>query len=417
MRVTAYLLSVFIAFAAAFAGAGGAQDRSPELQAPQAPPAPQGERAPADPGAPSEQQKAPVDPKIKSLAHDLIEQALNDSHATEIFSELRRTLKDVYIPIMREMVQGGFPGAPETNAATAASLARMLTFMDYLRKAGDELDAALSKDRDAIVSDVAEEVARSADESTIGDLKRMMDLPAVRKAMDGAYAVSKLVTGFTYEDSRKLSEFSAWANSLSVDISKSMPGTEGPAPSTRKVLKAQSLVDEILRVSHFDEMAADVQRFAREVYAETAPLPDDDREELVGKIEQFEFLYNMQKAIVIGVAPSALAAALTDEQLDTLRAYVRSPAFTKAFNLTHNAVKSATAFTKEDVLELRKALDDLDKKAALREKSANERDKVRDEWSALIQRWMEALKNRISPETRKGLQQSLEDLQLRDPPI
>jgi hypothetical protein len=164
-------------------------------------------------------------------------------------------------------------------------------------------------------------------------------------------------------------------------------------------------------------MVAAVQRFAREVYAETAPLPGDSRESLIEKIEQFEFLYNMQKAIVLGLAPSVLAASLSDEQLETLRAYIRSPAFGKAFDLTRNAVNSATAYTREDVIEARKAFDDLDKKTKLREKSASEEDQTRKDWAALIEKWRDILKGRIAPETLKGFEQSVEDLQSRDPPI
>jgi hypothetical protein len=413
MRIKA---SISVLLAASAAGVAGvlAQDTPPREQTAEARPVQ--ERPPAEAPLP----KAPVDPKVSRLAQGLIEQALAASHASEIFTELRRTLAEVYIPIMREMAQGGFPGSPESNMATATALAKMLTFMDYLRKLGDELDVALSQNRDAMVSDFGEQIARSADESAIGDLRRILDLSAVRKSMDATYALSKLVTGFTYEDSRKLSEFSAWANGLSVDISKALPGAEGgpkSAPSAKKVLKAQGLVDELLRLSHLDEMVAAVQRFARDVYAETAPLPGDTRESLIEKIEQFEFLYNMQKAIVLGLAPSVLAASLSDEQLETLRAYIRSPAFGKAFDLTRNAVNSATAYTKEDILEARKAFEDLDKKTKLREKSASEQDRTRKEWTALIEKWRDALRSRIAPETLKGFEQSVEDLQLRDPPI
>jgi hypothetical protein len=409
MRIKALISCLLMASAAGLAGVL-AQDKPLQEQTAEVRPAQDQPPLP----------KASVDPQVKRLAQGLIEQALGASHAAEIFAELRRTLAQVYIPIMREMAQGGFPGSPESNMTTATQLAKMLTFMDYLRKLGDELDVALSQHREAMVADFAEQIARSGDESAIGDLRRMLDLSAVRKSMDATYALSKLITGFTYEDSRKLSEFSAWANGLAVDISKALPGADGnpkSAPSAKKVLKAQGAVDELLRLSHLDEMVAAVQRFARDVYAETAPLPGDSRESLIEKIDQFEFLYNMQKAIVLGLAPSVLAASLSDEQLDTLRDYIRTPAFVKAFDLTRNAVNSATAYTKEDVAEARKAFDDLDKKTKLREKSSNEQDQIRKEWTALIEKWRETLRSRIAPETLKGFEQSVEDLQLRDPPI
>ncbi len=407
MRINALISGLLIALAA-LAGGGLAQDKTPMEQAP----------AEAEAKAPPPR---PADPQLKRMARSLIENALTASHAPEIFADLRRTLAEVYIPIMRETVQGGFPGAPEANAATAAQLAKMLTFMDYLRKAGGDLDAALSDNREAIVSDFSEQIARSADESTIGDLKRIMELPAMRKSMEGVYAISKLVTGFTYEDSRKFSEFSAWINSLPIDVTKAIPGTEEggakPVPSGRKVLKAQAIVDELVRASHLDELVADVEHFALEVYAETAPMPEDSREELVEKIEQFQFLYNMQKAVVLGVAPSVLAASLTDEQLETFRAYLRSPAFVKAFELTRNAVKAATAYSKEDILEVRKAFEDLDKKAKLRDKVAGENDQTAKEWEALVNKWRDILRDRVAPETRKGLEQSAEELKLGTPPI
>jgi hypothetical protein len=409
MRIRASILGFSLALAL-LAGSGLAQDKPP------AEPAPAPAEAEAKAPAPR-----PADPKLARMARGIIEKALEASHAPEIFADLRRTLAEVYIPVMREMAQGGFPGAPEANAVSAAQLAKMLTFMDYLRKAGDDLDAALSEHREAIISDVSEQIARSANESAIGDLKRIMELPAVSKSMEAVYAFSKLVTGFTYDDSRKFSEFSAWVNSLSIDITKALPGTEDsggkPVPSSRKVLKAQALVDELMRASHLDEIVADVERFALDVYAETAPLPGDNRENLIEKIEQFQFLYNMQKAVVLGVAPSVLAAAMSDEQLETLRAYLRSPAFVKAFELTRNAVKAATAYTKEDILEARKAFEDLDDKAKLRDKAADGQDQTAKEWDALVKKWRDILRDRISPDTRKGLEQSAADLKLDTPPI
>jgi hypothetical protein len=106
---------------------------------------------------------------------------------------------------------------------------------------------------------------------------------------------------------------------------------------------------------------------------------------------------------------------LTDEQLDTLTGYLHAPAFTKAFDLLRDVVKSATAYTKEDILEAQKAIKDLNEKSKLR--SPEEREKAKAEWSALVDKWTEKLKAKISPETQQGLQQSLDELQLRDAPM
>ena len=392
MRFKFVILSLLVAVAAGMAGVGLAQDKPPQAQA--------------------------VDPQAKWVAQNLIEEALQLSRAAEIFDDLRRTLRDVYIPVMRGLVQGDYPGAPEADVASASALAKMLTLMDYVSKAGDQLDVALSENRGAMISDFAEQMTRAANASELADARRVFDLPAMHKTLEASYAMSKLVTGFSYEDSRTFSEFSAWARTLNLDISQVMPGNNNsskPVPSGRKVLKAQAAVNDLIRISHLDEMVADAECFARDVYAETIPASPEEREKLRSEIGQYQFMYNIQKAVVIGIAPSVVAASLTDGQLETLTGYLHSPAFVKAFDLLRDAVKSATAYTKEDILEAQKALKDLDEKSKVR--SPEEREKAKAEWSALIDRWTEKLKEKISPETRQGLEQSLDDLQLRDAPM
>ena len=394
MRFKIVIFSLLVAAAAGMAGSGLAQDKPP-------------------------QEQAAVDPQAKRVAQSLIEEAIQLSHAGEIFDNLRRTLRDVYIPVMRGLVQGDYPGAPEADVATASALAKMLTFMDYLRKGGDELDVALSEYRGAMISDFAGQMAKAANASELADARRLFDLPAVHKTLDASYAMSKLVTGFSYEDSRTFSEFSAWARNLNLDITQVMPGNnnEGskPVPSGRKVLKAQAAVNDLMRISHLDEMVADAEYFARDVYAETIPATPEEREKLHHDIDQYQFMYNIQKAVVIGIAPSVVAASLSDEQLETLTGYLHTPAFAKAFDLLRDAIKAATAYTKEDILEAQKAFKDLDEKSKLR--SPEEREKAKAEWSALIDNWTDKLKEKISPETRQGLEQSMDDLQLRDAPM
>ena len=201
MRLKIVISSLLVALAVGVAGVGLAQDKPP-------------------------QEQAAVDPQAKRAAQNLIEEALGLSHAAEIFDDLRRTLRDVYIPVMRGLVQGDYPGAPEADVASASALAKMLTFMDYLRKAGDELDVALSEYRGAMLSDFSEQMAKAANASELADARRLFDLPATRKTLDASYAMSKLVTGFSYEDSRTFSEFSTWARSLNLDIAQVMPGNQ-----------------------------------------------------------------------------------------------------------------------------------------------------------------------------------------------
>ena len=302
--------------------------------------------------------------------------------------------------------------------------------MDYARRGGDELDVALSENREAMISDVAEQMAKSAKSTDIDDVRATLKLPAVTKGLDALYAISKLLTGFTYEDSRTFSSFSAWASRQNLDAAKSLPGLQqltpgtplgGDAvPSKHKITKAQALVSDLLQVSHIDEMVEDAHRFARDVYAETAPMSENERESLREQVDQFEFLYNMQKAVVLAMAPSVIAASLSDEQLSVMQGFVRSPAFAKLFNLLRGAVKAGTAFTKADILEAKKSFEDLESKAKGQEHNSAEERKIEAEWDALAEKWTEILKKRISPEVRDGLDKgfkALEDLKDEGAPI
>ena len=208
---------------------------------------------------------------------------------------------------------GNTPGVPAPDPKSAAAAAKLLTFMDYARKAGDELDVALAENREAMISDLAGQMAKSAKAADIDGVRATLKLPAVTKGLDALYAVTRLLTGFSYEDSRTFSAFSAWASRQDLDLPKSFPGDAQAAkreavPSKQKIAKAQALVNDFLSISHLDEMVEDLHRFVRDVYAETAPIPEEDRQALREQADQFEFLYNMQKAVVMAAAPSVVAA-------------------------------------------------------------------------------------------------------------
>lgn len=398
MRLLSMLCGLLIAVAGVVAPATLAQDKPPQVEAP----------------------SIPANPETKAAARALIEDALKASHAPEIYADMRRTLAEVYIPVLRDVVQGDFPGVPSPDAKTATALAKALTFLDYVRRAGDELESGLTENRDAMLSDIAEQIAKTAKPPELAEVQGVVQLPAVKKSLDALYAMTKLLTGFSYQDSRTFSNFSAWAQGLDLDFSQAIPGAPGASkavPSKAKVVKAQALVDDFMRFSHWDEMVADVKRFAREAYAETAPMSDEDRKELRGQIDQFEFTYTMQKGMMLAIVPSLVASGLTDEQLATLHGFVRSPAYAKAFDLFRNVVKSSTAFTKEDIIGAQKSFEDLDRDSKLEERNSEEQDRAKKEWNALTDKWTEILKNKISPETRSGLQQSLQDLQDAEPPI
>src|SRR5579864_1477116 len=97
---------------------------------------------------PSTQINKPANQETKRLARSLIEQILQVTHAEQLFGDMRRTLREVYIPAVRDLVQGDFPGT-QPDPKAAAQMARLLTFLTYLNKAGDEVNASLAENRQA----------------------------------------------------------------------------------------------------------------------------------------------------------------------------------------------------------------------------------------------------------------------------
>ena len=99
MRLKSILCGLLIAAGGAMTAASLAQDRPPQVE-------------------------VPANPETKSIAQGLIEDGLQASHAAEIYADLRRTLREVYIPVLRNLVQGDFPGVPSPDVKTAAAMAK-----------------------------------------------------------------------------------------------------------------------------------------------------------------------------------------------------------------------------------------------------------------------------------------------------
>ena len=68
-----------------------------------------------------------IDPQVKQAARALIEELLKITHAEEIFGDLRRTLREVYIPGVRDFVMGNTPGVAAPDPKSAAAAAKVLT--------------------------------------------------------------------------------------------------------------------------------------------------------------------------------------------------------------------------------------------------------------------------------------------------
>ncbi len=350
-------------------------------------------------------------------ARDLIVELLPVSRTPEIYEDVRRTVRDVYLPVLRDAATGNMPGTPAPDAEMADGMAKLLTFLTYALKASDEIAPVLEKNRDAMISDIAALLAKHSSTAEINNARELLRKTAARKGFDTLYAVSRLVTGFTYEETRSMQAFSAWANGAAAGMSFATPPGNGSTPPPAKVAKAQALVNDILAVSRLDDMAAHLFRFAREVALQAVPANEEEREDYKNQIDQYEFTYGMQKGMVIGIAPPMLAQALTDEQLEKLHGFVRSPAFAKTFTLFFDVVRAATAFTVQDIKEVQDFVEETQAGRGLHPRGPEEEARAEADWEALRRKWADKLMASLSPETREGLERSAKELQALDMPV
>ncbi len=349
-------------------------------------------------------------------ARDFIVELLPVSRMPDIYEDVRRTVRDVYLPVLRDAATGNMPGTPPPDAEMADAMAKLLTFLTYALKASDEIAPALAKNRDAMISDVAALLAKHSSAAEINNARELLRKTAARKGFDTIYAASRMVTGFTYEETRSMQAFSAWANKVAAGMSFATPPGNGNTPPRAKVAKAQALVNDILAVSRLDDMAAHMFRFAREVVLQAVPANEEERADYKNQIDQYEFAYGMQKGMVIGIAPPMLAQAMTDEQLDRLHDFVRSPAFAKTFALLFDVVRAATAFTAQDIKEVRDFMEETQANRGLHPRGPEEEAQAEADWEALRQKWTDKLMASLSPETREGLERSAKALQALDLP-
>jgi hypothetical protein len=127
-------------------------------------------------------------PEATKAARSVIEEMILVSRLPEIYADFRRSLKEVTLPILRESGEGSIPGAPAPDAKTAGQIAKVMTFLDYVRRAADELDGPLAENRGAMISDAAELMAKHSNGADMTEIAKLLRLPVVRKASDAFYA-------------------------------------------------------------------------------------------------------------------------------------------------------------------------------------------------------------------------------------
>lgn len=341
----------------------------------------------------------------------VITEALPASRLPEIYADIRRVMRDAYLPSMRDAAKGGLPGTPEYDAEMLQNIEKIVSILQYMLRAGDEAEPFISQHRDEMIADFARVQAKYLSLPDVQALRELLNLPATRKVFNAVYAFSRLFTDYDYAELRNYYQMTAWLRELNISGDNN-PFTKPDArpPSPELVSKAQGVINDFLRVSRMDEMVEKVTRFMKELQ-QSDVIPQAQREEVKAAQEKFEFFYNLQKSMVMAVGPSALAAVMNKEQLEKLHLLVLAPVTAKSFRRMDEFVREATSFSKDDIASVQKFSNDVKQKGLLKERSAEEKARIEAETKALAEGWRERIMGSLTPETRQGLERSIQSLQ------
>ena len=343
---------------------------------------------------------------------ELIGKALPASRLPEIYADLRRVLRDAYLPSMRDAAKGDTAGKPQFDAEMTQYIGKVISLLHYGLRASDEAGPFLNQNRDEIVVDIARLQAQYLSPAEIQALGELLDMPAMRKIFNAVYAATRLVTDYSYQELRSYYDMTAWFRELNI-TAENNPFTkpDARAPSPELVSKAQAIITDFLRVSRMDEMVTKVTRFMKEVQLQTDLIPQEQREGIQAGLDQFEFFYNLQKSMMLAVGPSALAAIMNREQLEKLHLLVLAPVTAKSFRLVDEMVREATSFTTDDIAAAQKFKVDAEQKGLFKERGAEDKARLEAAAKALGESWFERIKGSLTPETREGLERSIREME------
>ena len=343
----------------------------------------------------------------RELAAALIGETVEASRVPEIYADLRRAIATLYLPYMKEqLAEGEFSHLGPDVREQLEAVTRLL---DYSLRAAEELEPVWAENYEAMVGDVAELLAEQETGEQLYLAGEMLRTPAARKGFSTLYAYSRLMTAFTIEDVHQSKAMSEWMNDLKFDAENNpFTNQEMTPPPRERVAKAEAIVADFMRISRIDDMVGEITRFTREVVLNVETLDEAQRTQVREGIEQFEFYYNLGKSMALAIAPSSLATALDDEQLAKFHLLILSPVMAKTFGLFHGVIREATSFTSRDISEFSALAEEAEE--AEQPRSPAERREDKAEWDALAAKWREVFESRLSPETREGLEQAVEDL-------
>jgi hypothetical protein len=340
------------------------------------------------------------------LAERLIEQTLTIARIDDIYAEIRNAVRALYLPYYE-----GFPrklrerGADPDQIEKAEAFTR---FLNYAVTASDELEPVLERRRDEIIADYAAVFARHMSNEQLDLVEEALQTPAARKLGNIVYAYSRILTGYNRTDFRSLDEVVDLALDLDIKLGDNPlePG-DGPPPSPESVDKAGAIVADLLRVSRFDDIVADIVAFGNNTVLKLDSLEASERTEIRNGLQQIQFYYNLAKSMAVAVVPSALANSASLEDLDKLHRIVLAPIVSKSFDLIYDLVRESTSFSAFDLNTMKRLGD---RGEELEELEPGDKKQAEEEFEAVGEKWAEILKDSLTPKTRLGLERSIDEL-------
>lgn len=340
------------------------------------------------------------------LAVSLIEQTVDLARVEQIYSELRHTMRELYLPYQESFIQK----LEERNTdPKQIHNARVFSrFLSLVLTASDELEPVWEGRRDEIIADYAAVFAKHLSPEKLALIEEGLQTAAARKISNIFYAYSRIITGYDKADFQSFEEASELILDLDLEFKENaFDPQKGPPPSPERVKKAGAIITDMIRISRFDEMVRDIIDFGNNTLLKLDSLSPTERQEIQSGLQQLEFYYNLGKSMAVAVFPSALATAGELEDLDKLHRIILLPVVSKGFDLFRNLVREGTSFTPHDLEKLK----DLGERAEKIE-DANPIDsaKLEEELDVLAEKWAETFSNSLKPETRLGLEQVTEEL-------
>jgi hypothetical protein len=330
-------------------------------------------------------------PERLASSQALVRDTLRTTRILDIYQDVRVLLSDVVTPILEREASAAAPQVGNFTPERMATAAKLLDLTKALRQAASAFDSLLAQNLDPMQDEAAALLAAQLKPEQLQDFRNLVSLPAVQKGFDAVYALSRIFTGYSFEDTQTFYDLQQWAQTVNPDAFASPFGelAERKAPpSDEKVNRANALVKDLIRISRVEDMIGAGVKFIREVYAEVAPLSDEERRETLEQVDQFAFAFGFQKTIAMAAAPALVASALTDEQLATAHDFVRSPAIAKFFGLHFDLVQAVTAYTKEDIVTAQETFAAVEQRYTASKPDESEQDRRDAQWQSFGDKWM-----------------------------